>query len=88
MRQVGEAELIYKIVSALRKVRPATWKEAANPRHEIKSRAVASIATVAGGALRDLEVLSGAPFAPDATFTRPLARMLGEEMGSGAPVMD
>jgi hypothetical protein len=85
MRQVGRAELIWKIITALRHVRRSTWKDLTDPRPQIRDRAMLSAATCAADGLDQLEILSGDPDAPDTTFTQPLARMAGEEVASGAP---
>jgi hypothetical protein len=88
MRQVGRAELIWKIITALRHVRRSTWKELADPRPQVRDRAMLSAATCAADGLDQLEILSDAPDAPETTFTQPLARMAGEDIASGAPTLN
>lgn len=85
MRQVGEAELIYRIATALGRVRATVWKQLADHRPQIRDQAMVHVASRAAGALAQLEVLTDAPAASDSTFTQPLARMAGEDIGSGAP---
>ena len=83
------ADLAWKIVMALRHVSRSTWKEATDPRLDVNSRAVAVIADTAARGLRNLELLSDAPPPQSSeTFGTPVARMLGEEVGSGAPLVD
>ncbi|WP_419808405.1 hypothetical protein [Sphingomonas sp.] len=88
MRQVNHDELAWKIVMALRPISRTVWKAAADPRPQVRGRAVSTIADKAADALRYLEVLSGDPAASEATFSRPMARLRGEVVGSGAPMME
>lgn len=88
MRQVDHDELAWKIVMALRHVARSTWKAATDPRHEVSDRAVASIADKATEGLRGLEILTDAPVTSAETFSRPMARMRGEAVASGAPAAE
>jgi hypothetical protein len=87
MRQVNRDELQWKIVTALRTVPRSVWRDMIDPRQQVSDRALAMVAGRAATALDSLEVLSSAPAASDATFRTPIARMLGEDVGSGAPVI-
>lgn len=87
MRQVNHDELAWKILRALRPVSPTTWKEALDRRPDVRRRAVAEIADAAASGLQDLEVLSSAP-AADTSFTRPMERLLGYKVETGAAKLD
>ena len=87
MRQVGSDELAYVLTSAMRHVSATVRKELSDPRHDVKRRAEAIVGTVMADALSRLEVLSPHP-AADSSFEGPMRRMLGEGVGTGAPVID
>ena len=87
MRQVGRNELIYVIAAALRRVAPSTWNRAVDRRREVSDAGRVSMATSIADAMHRLEVLSGAPEAPENFFSGPLARMAGEDVPSGSPTL-
>jgi hypothetical protein len=87
MRQVNRDELIYMIASAIRRWPSSLLRDLKDQRQEVRDRArVTAAASIVDRSLNRFEVLCETPLPPDmgeATFTRPVQRMMGDQVGSG-----
>lgn len=87
MRQVNRDELMYMLVGAMRVFSPALWRDLTSRQIDTRQRARA----IAAGILADkglgrFEVLSSGELPGqmgESAFSRPIANMLGEDVGSG-----
>ena len=87
MRQVDRDELIYIVAGALRDVPASVRNDLVH--HSIARRDMARVlvaTTIADRALNRYEVLSAAPYTDQmgaSAFSKPIARMLGQDVGTG-----
>lgn len=81
MRQVSRDELIYKVAAALRIASPALVRGLLTGGQEAVTRNRVMLATmIVDRSMREFEILSDQPLPMmgEATYSRPLANMLGE----------
>ena len=89
MRQVSRDELIYKVAAALRATAPGLLKDLTTGQQDRRTQTRVIVATaIVDRALRSFEILSDQdlPAMGEATYSRPLANMLGEDAPSLAYV--
>lgn len=81
MRQVSRDELIYKVAAALRTASPALVRGLSTGGQEAVTRNRVMLATmIVDRTMREFEILSDQPLPMmgEATYSRPLANMMGE----------
>jgi hypothetical protein len=85
MRQVNRDELIYQISAAMKGITPSIWKLITHPNAQQRDKGLVIVAGIIADSMARLEVLSSAPEASPGAFSIPVARMMGEYSGTGAP---